>query len=312
MVLVVGDVMLDIHTFGEVNRLSPEAPVPIIDKEKEKVSLGAAANVAAQIASAGIKCHLAYKTFEVDCNDMHRKFYSMCSEASIHACPLVYDGLSSYFTTKERVWANKQQICRIDQENSLKPNLRLSDEWIEQLKTLIDREKIKIVVFSDYDKGTLTDYIIQSIVDFCYKKNIITILDPKRYSYWGLQNLFLIKPNKREVSITNMNVQEISISLQDTYLLNTLGKDGMKLWKNGACIGGENIHVKPNQVVDVCGSGDTVSAFLALSFLQDILKHRPIDIKNAMLVSSIAAAENTRHMGCFTLGRKQIKTIMDI
>ena len=109
-ILVVGDVMLDKHTKGNVNRLSPEAPVPIVSAgPRSEYSLGAAAHVAAQIARADIPCFLSYKEYD-DEDNSHERLFTMCIENNVRCMPLLFPGVIHPVTTKERVWAGEQQV----------------------------------------------------------------------------------------------------------------------------------------------------------------------------------------------------------
>ena len=305
-VVVIGDSMLDVHTHGTVSRISPEAPVQVVNAGSDSLySLGAAANVAKQVATAEIPCILMYKAFESDPDGSHERLHNLCSSVKILPEPLLFPDTCFPITTKERIWAGSQQLCRVDREHTQKPSSDLSDEWIKQVKDKLSKYNAKIVVFSDYDKGTLTDYIIQNIADYCMEKGIKTILDPKRFSYWGLQNLTLIKPNNREIAITNMSPKEISKELQDTYLLNTLGKDGMKLWQNGLHLHSVGAIGKESEVIDVCGSGDLVSAALAIGFSIDLNIEQNIRLANKM------AYEGIKHRGCHTCSRQKIEESID-
>ena len=307
-VLVIGDLMLDRHTMGRVSRISPEAPVPVIKTDLEdRTSLGAAANVAAQIAEAGYETTLAHKHFwigETDpretkgwfdpVNVYDKQCYDKILAAGINPFPLFLTGVDGPVSIKERIWTGQQQICRVDYEDTRKPCQATEALWIRQLKELIEEKEFDCIVFSDYDKGTLTDRIIQAVTDAC-DETCVTILDPKRYSYWGLQGLTVIKPNKNEVDITHRSVQELSEELGKTFLLNTLSEDGMKLWVDGHHIHSERVYVEPKDVEDVCGCGDTTTAFLAIAFL------RGLRIEQGMKAASFAAAENIKHRGCYVI-----------
>lgn len=303
-VLVLGDAMLDKHTKGSVTRLSPEAPVPVVDAGPiSEFSLGAAANVAAQIAAADIECFFSYKEY-TDSTDSHMKLHQMCREAEIKSYPLHYPDIVHPVTTKERIWANGQQVCRIDRENKARPNGELESKWLMDIKALISNREINCVVLSDYDKGTLSDRFIQAIADYCYEKKITTILDPKRFSFWGLQHLTLIKPNEKEIAITNMPASKVSVELGNTYLLNTLGEKGMDMWHEGNHL--LNVQsVKGNDVVDVCGCGDTVTAFIAIGLVKGK------KILETMKVANIAASINIQHKGCFVLDNNLVEAVFN-
>lgn len=298
-ILVVGDAMLDVHSGGLVKRISPEAPVPVIEANSHSYALGAAANVAAQVANMSVPCLLAYKAFCSDIDYSHDKLENMCINAGIKPAPLYHPGCFSV-TTKERVWAEQQQICRIDRENRLKPDQLLEDEWIENIKEIIHENGVSVVIFSDYDKGTLTDRIIQEVANYCKNKNVTTILDPKRHTYNTLENLTLIKPNNKEIEITNKTPSAISLEIEDTLLLNTQGKDGMCLFQNGELMHREITHVNQDHVVDVCGCGDVVSAFIGIGF------YKNLDITESMRIASVAAAINTKYRGCHIISQEEI------
>lgn len=318
-VLVIGDAMLDKHTTGRVTGISPEAPVPVVKSDmEERVSLGAAANVAAQMAEAGFQTILAHKHFCVNSTDPREQkgwlgvreledggtgLFDKMFAASIDPFPLFYTGTPGPVTIKERVWTGQQQICRVDYEDTRKPTPEIEKIWIRQLKELIENQDIDCVIFSDYDKGTLTDRIIQAITDFVWDNDGMTILDPKRHSYWGLQHLTIIKPNRKEIDITHMDAQRISEELEETYLLNTLSEDGMKLWQGGHHIASERVYVTPSEVVDVCGCGDTTTAFLAIGLLEGM------NIEKAMGLASRAAAVNIQKRGCYVIDQEYIERL---
>lgn len=303
-VLIVGDVMIDKHVRGDVKRISPEAPVPVIDVIGEpEESIGAAGYVAAQIAETGmIEVSLCYKGHKENTD-----IQEMLSNSSVMCCPLYGAHSRRINTIKTRVWTDNQQICRIDEEDKTKPSHEIQNNWIKQISREINYEKHDLVVFSDYNKGTLTDYIIQSIADLCYKNNIPTILDPKRYSYFGLQNLFLIKPNKHEIDITNMKVQSVSDVLGNTYLLNTVGEKGMSLYKDGCYLCA--VDAIKSKVVDVCGAGDVTTAFLAISLVRK-QDYSSENVERAMRHANIAASIAIEHEGCYIINNETIEIIL--
>jgi len=316
-VLVIGDAMIDKHTSGSVVGISAEAPVPVVKSNLERhASLGAAANVAAQIAAVpNTDVLLAHKHFFVGNTDPREQnswadiislthedeIFTLLEYAEVESFPLFYTGIDGPTTIKERIWTGQQQICRVDYEDARKPSAEIEAVWIRQLKQLIEDRDIDCVVFSDYDKGTLTDRLIQSIADVM--KDRLTILDPKRHSYWGLQGLTIIKPNSNEVQITNKSVKELSYELNETLLLTTLSEDGMKLWSNGRHVASERVYATSSEIVDVCGCGDTVTAFLAIGILKGL------DIESAMCLASHAAAVNIKHRGCYVLDEHDQATI---
>jgi D-beta-D-heptose 7-phosphate kinase/D-beta-D-heptose 1-phosphate adenosyltransferase len=303
-ILVVGDVMFDVHRRGNVNRLSPEAPVPIIDENGHSTTLGAAANVAAHVINAGIDCILAYKAYKDPfCQNSHEEFINMCADHNIICQPLDI-GKTHPVTIKERIWANHQQVCRIDKEDTTKPNEGIAETWVTKLINCINNFNISTVIFSDYDKGTLTDLLIQRIVNYCHKKQIPTILDPKRPSFYTIQNLTIVKPNEPEMKSTNSDPEDMSSRLGATFLINTLAERGMKTYQYGKLIAECKALAEPGTVKDVCGCGDTVTA------LMGILLHFNAKIKDIVDISSKAAAISVRHEGCYVPSIDEMETLL--
>jgi len=300
MILVLGDAMLDRHWYGRTERISPEAPVPVVDFDKEIWSLGAAANVAAHITTAGIGCMFAYKEscpgdLVKDTTDWTR-FVNMCCEKGILLRPMCTEKACPV-TLKTRVWSNGQQIVRIDNEN--RDKFEVNEGWKTYILSLFRDYDIKIVIFSDYDKGTLSDWLINEISAYCYVQDIPTLLDPKRPTFHKLRNLSIVKPNRREVSATNLTAAECSAELRDTWLVHTLGSEGMAVYKQGSLEW--SCPTVAREVVEVCGCGDTVTALLALSI------YRGLNIKQAVLAANKGASFTIRHEGCYIPDRDEIK-----
>jgi len=308
-ILVVGDAMMDRHIYGSTERISPEGPVPVVLKHDEEWALGAAANVAAHITAADIECFLAFRTCHPgNVKPKQLKFVDMCSEKGIGLRPL-RDPRSPPLTLKTRIWSNGQQVCRIDEEDVRRPSEELELEWVRTIVDIIDHHEIDAVIFSDYNKGTLTNKIIRGVAGACGDRKIITVLDPKRPSFWKCREVDLIKPNRVELAATNMTAEECSSVLGEsgrdggTWLVNTLGKDGMAVYRNGELI--MTCPTVAQDVVDVCGCGDTVTALLAVALM------RGFEIKEAVRVANCGASFTIRHKGCYVLTRKEMEVCCD-
>lgn len=312
-ILVVGDAMIDRHIYGQTDRMSPEAPVPVVQHCREEWALGAAANVAAHITAAGMQCFFAYKattplgmelmetearsTFGGVYKPEWIKFTNMASDKNILLRPLGTSAPSPV-TIKTRIWSNNQQVCRIDEEDLTPPDADLEKKWIESIVRIIEDNNIHVAAFSDYNKGTLTDEIIDGVCDYCRHSGVITLLDPKRPSFHRLNGVDFIKPNVKEVESTNLSALECSDLLEQTFLINTLGKDGIAVYQ-----GGEKIFDCPTEareVVDVCGCGDTVTALLAMAFAKGY------DMPEAVRAANKGASFTIKHKGCYVLTKKEI------
>jgi len=303
-ILVLGDVMVDRHFFGQCHRISPESPVPIVNIHDKDIvtSLGGAANVSAHISRTGIKCILAYKSFVPPVNNNYNEiFLSMCDKENVKVEPLDF-GIISSISVKERIWAGNQQVVRIDNENADPPNKQIESEWINKIIGIINNNNVGCVIMSDYSKGCLTDQMIQNVAHYCYAKKIPTILDPKRPTYYKIKNISIIKPNSIEVKITNHDAKFLSDELDETYLVNTLGKDGMKVYRDAEEIFFYPALTDQKYVVDITGLGDTCCSILGLSL------YYGIDIKNAVVAASKGASIGIRHKGSYCLSKLEMES----
>lgn len=302
LILVCGDAMIDHHVYGNTNRTSPEAPVPVVLKEREEWVLGAAANVAAHITSAGVDCMLAFKTHSRLGSYIDSRFYTMCADKKILTRPL-YFSKECPTTVKTRIWSQGQQVCRIDHENVDPPAGDLECQWISEIGKIIKEHPIKVVVFSDYNKGALTDGMIYNISRLCQERNVPTVLDPKRPSFYKIKGLTMVKPNVRELNSTNMSPRECSAEMGGCWLIHTLGPDGMVVYYDG----GEQYRCPTvaEEVVDVCGCGDTVTALLAIATM------RGARIQSATKAANKGASFTIKHKGCYVLSKDEMEICLD-
>ena len=193
--IVIGDVMIDEYLWGSVDRISPEAPVPIVALDHKENRLGGSANVALNLISLGIEVQIA----SVIGNDNAGKILSkLFKQSKIGADSLIKNDTRTT-TCKTRVIARNQQILRIDEETILPLNKGLEDELIASTLRLINKYKPHFIIFEDYNKGVLTHKVIQSIIKASKEKNIITSVDPKKTNFFSYNNVTLFKPNLREL-----------------------------------------------------------------------------------------------------------------
>lgn len=295
-ILVVGDVMLDTYRFGDVSRISPEAPVPVfLEKDRTKLSPGGAANVAINVAAIGISVDI----MSVVGND----------EAGITLVSLLDKGgiNTEYISTmadrctthKIRYIAqNNQQIMRSDKEDSTEISLNVSKKALDSLESDID--KYGLILLSDYKKGLLSYDLTQRIIGIAKSNEVpvyIDVKDPNTRKYKGAT---LLKPNRKELSdLSGMVVKTLdeaeaaAIHLcniaECDYVLTTLGADGMLLADREKVI--KQIKSVAREVYDVTGAGDTSLAYLAAEI---VLGH---DLEYAMEVSNVAAGIQVGKVG---------------
>jgi rfaE bifunctional protein kinase chain/domain len=262
-VLIIGDVMLDRYCWGSVNRISPEAPVPVVKLEKTEVTLGGAANVAANVVGLGAK---AFLIGIIGTDDEAKEFPKFLREKGISSNNLI--GFSNRQTTvKTRIVAHNQHIVRVDQEISTEiSGIEEALVW-SKIKEIFD--EADIIIVSDYGKGLLTNTLLVQIIALANEKNKPILVDPKGKDYSKYRGSTLLTPNKREAyqatSIENIeNAGEHLINNLDLKaLLITQGEDGMTLFENNRkpC----KLNALARKVYDVTGAGDTVIATLAVA-----------------------------------------------
>ncbi|MDR0418520.1 MAG: PfkB family carbohydrate kinase [Puniceicoccales bacterium] len=265
-ILVIGDLMLDRYIFGDVSRISPEAPVPIVDVEQEKETLGAAANVALNLRSVGVDVEVL-GIFGFDMPGEHLKhllvnhaikFDPSCQQKNVRTI------------LKTRIVVRNQQLCRLDIEDFPEKYALEQSIYLEKLLAKINR--YDGVIFSNYAKGTITQPIVDRIIAAAQYHRIITVADPKPKSGIRFTGIDLLKPNKSEALemvgrkdchgyFNAIDVcRSIFVKHQPRYLVITLGQEGMLIAKNGEII--EQIASDAREIFDVSGAGDTAIAFL--------------------------------------------------
>ena len=278
--LVIGDVMLDKYIFGEVNRTSPEAPVPVVEKKSESFRMGGAANVAANLIGLGIKTILS----GVVGNDQNGEALKrLLKKNNISQQGLIKSTLST--TTKTRIIAGHQQIVRVDDEDT---NISLSANQIKKILNLIIK-KPSIIVLSDYAKGFLTENLTQKIIKQAKKNDIPILVDPKGNDIKKYAGASILTPNKKEAFVLSNLVEpdegllekqlkKICIKFDIENIAVTQGDQGIKL------VSSRKIDVIPatklKKVFDVSGAGDTVIATLAAGLIGKLTTHKSLELAN--------------------------------
>ncbi|MFK7948660.1 MAG: bifunctional heptose 7-phosphate kinase/heptose 1-phosphate adenyltransferase [Saprospiraceae bacterium] len=269
-VLVIGDVMIDRYLVGKVERISPEAPVPIVNLERQDNRLGGAANVALNLKALGATPFLCSI---IGTDETATTFQQLMKDESLSNEGIIQHE-SRITTVKTRVLAKSQQLLRFDSEITVPINSIVTQQFIQHIKTLIDTKKIDVVLFQDYNKGILVPKVITTIIDYCNQKKIPTTADPKRENFFVYKEVTLFKPNLKEVSdaldySVNPNDNDslakaakvINTRLNNIFTLITLSEKGMYLDNNKERI---IIPTQSRHIADVCGAGDTVISVTSL------------------------------------------------
>jgi len=264
-IAVVGDVMLDRFFWGTVSRISPEAPVPVIDVEDETFHLGGAANVAKNLSSLGVKPIL----FGLIGDDNSGKLFKKIAEDFGISTDGLYPDSNRPTTVKTRIIGNNQHIARIDREERKVIDKQGAD-FI--LNSLINNWDLKGIILEDYNKGVLSESLIQSIIDFANKNKIPVLVDPKKDNFFSYKNVTLFKPNRKEAQVSLDNPmkskddiieagKKLLDSLNCENVLITLGSEGMMLFEKDGTI--SSVPTYARKVSDVSGAGDTAIATIA-------------------------------------------------
>ena len=260
-ILVVGDVMLDRYWFGEVDRISPEAPVPVVRVAKREDRLGGAANVARNIVALGAQATLMGL---VGNDEAGEKIAVLLNEARI-GCRLVADA-TMHTTLKMRVLGRQQQLLRVDFEEL--PNDGGLDLLMHDVGPAIP--DYDVVVLSDYAKGTLGR--VQDVIKLCRSHGVPVLVDPKGHDYLRYTGATIITPNRQEMAQAvgawkdeadlELRAQRLREHLELEAILITRSEQGMTLFTE---TGRHHIDAQAQEVFDVSGAGDTVLATLAVT-----------------------------------------------
>ena len=265
--LVIGDLILDRFIWGEVDRISPEAPVPVVSISHETVHLGGAANVAANLVGLGAVPHLVGLVGR----DLEGRtlLEELQREGIDPAGVITSEGRST--TVKTRIIARQQQVCRADRED--RHPLPESERSAIQQQAARELDRIRAVILSDYGKGMLSTPLTGSLIARCRQEDRFLAIDPKPGDFADYHSAALITPNKKEaeqasgIAITDeASLHSAGAALLERTgagsLLITRGEEGMTLFEAG---GPSHIPTVAREVFDVTGAGDTVIATLTLA-----------------------------------------------
>ncbi len=301
-VLVIGDVMLDKYIMGKVSRISPEAPVPVLEIQREELKGGGASNVFLNLKALGSEAYL----ISVIGNDFEgEELRRILAESGVF---LIQDP-SRPTTVKIRVIAHHQQVVRMDREGSSK----ISREIVKKMIKLFDIEEFNGILISDYNKGVITEYLMQGIKKL--KKDSVKIfVDPKVENISLYRDLTLISPNHEEAErITGIRMKndedyiegakKIKEILNCKYVVITRGEEGMTFLdeKNE----GGHLPTKAREVYDVTGAGDTVISILTLSILSGT------NIREACELANYGASIAVSRLGTTAVSYSELLKVID-
>ena len=309
-ILVVGDVMLDRYMIGNVTRISPEAPVPIIELTQEEDRLGGAANVALNIVALGAQVILGSV---IGHDPQGSQIKKLCQTAGIDD-KAIYSTSTRKTTVKTRIIGNKQQLLRIDSE--VKDYLSSEDEiaFLEQIKSIV-ASGIDAIIFEDYNKGLLTQKVIDNIIQLSHEFGVITTVDPKKNHFSSYQGVTLFKPNLKELkeglglqfqfpeqkSEFEKAIGILHQKIKNTYTFVTLSEYGVAI-SDHTKVDYYDAHVRT--ISDVSGAGDTVIAVATLCLVAECT------IQEVAQISNLAGGIVCEKSGVVSIHPNELKSEM--
>ena len=267
-IAVIGDMMLDCYFWGEVRRISPEAPVPVVEVGDEFYRFGGAANVALNILKLG---GVPVPIGVIGYDNEGTIFTSLLTENNIEADGLIVDE-SRPTTSKARVIAHDQHVVRIDKENKEYLNQNIQEKLLSYFKQNI--KSFDGLILQDYNKGVLSPFLIEEIISLANKNDLLITVDPKFNNFFNYRNVTVFKPNRKEAEdILGMKIKtdddivkaadKILENLNAKYVLLTLGEGGIAVYEKNKRL--KRMPTKARKVADVSGAGDTVISTLTMA-----------------------------------------------
>ncbi|MGL4982639.1 MAG: D-glycero-beta-D-manno-heptose-7-phosphate kinase [Treponemataceae bacterium] len=304
-ILVFGDILLDEYIFGSVNRISPEAPVPILNVNSEKFVLGGAANVAANLIALGanaLLCGVCGKDAQQE------RLFRLLEIASVKN--YILQNKSKPTITKSRIVADNQQMMRVDREDTSPLSMHVEQQLTSVIDTIFEQNTIDVILISDYNKGTCTQSLCTHLIQKAKKQNIMVLVDPKGSDWTKYSHTDFITPNLKELSdITQTAIknddlcianyaQKVMQDFNIKNLLVTRSEKGMSLFEGKSTF---TIKTQAKEVFDVCGAGDTVISTLA--YFIGLKQFTQIE---CVQLANLAAGISVAHFGTYAVSLAEI------
>ena len=305
-VLIIGDVMIDSYLWGKVNRISPEAPVPIVTVTKKEKRLGGAANVALNIMAMGanpILCSVIGIDFE------GQNFLELLKKEKLSQKGIL-KSRTRITTEKTRVIGNNTQLLRIDEEVEEDITPSETQQLITLISYIIQHEKIDCILFEDYNKGLITPKLISKVVEMAKNKGIPTCVDPKKRNFNAYKGVTLFKPNLKELreglklDISSDNINELQRAVSSYRVKQKFETALVTLAEKGVIVNSRSIkehtqaHIR--SIADVSGAGDTV---ISIASLLAALRVNPILIAH---ISNLAGGLVCEQIGVVPVSKEQL------
>ncbi|MFH1080327.1 MAG: D-glycero-beta-D-manno-heptose-7-phosphate kinase [Pseudomonadota bacterium] len=308
-VLVVGDLMIDHFIWGKVSRISPEAPVPVVEVDADHLLLGGSANVLHNIHAIGGR---GYVSGVVGADKMGKKLVREFYKRQIDTQGVIVEA-NRPTTLKTRIVAHSQQVVRFDRESRQPVTADSIKRMISYISAL--RDELGAIVISDYGKGVITKALLDGIRDLAQDRKIIVCVDPKKSDFLLYEGCDIITPNHHEAGravgverVSRENLIEVGTTLLSRYryraLLITRGEEGMSLFEKNDSIHHTSFPTQAREVFDVTGAGDTAIGVFALCMASGAT------FKEAAFLANHAAGIVVGKVGTSTVSQAELKRVL--
>ncbi|WP_276361143.1 bifunctional ADP-heptose synthase [Daejeonella sp. H1SJ63] len=305
-VMIIGDVMMDSYIWGKADRISPEAPVPVVRVTKKENRLGGAANVALNVQSLGANPFICAVIGD---DPEGNEFLSLLNTQKLSTEGILRINARPT-TVKTRIIAHNQQIVRVDAETEANISEESTRSIIKKINTLIDSQNISAIIFEDYDKGLINKNLINNVVELAEKKNIITVVDPKKRNFLDYKGVNLFKPNLKELKEglkievdpaksgeVEDAVNKLRTQLGANAVMLTLSEHGVFISSDE---GKKHFPAHKRDIADVSGAGDTVIATTALCLAAGL------DVFKTAEIANLAGGLVCEHVGVVPIDKSRL------
>ncbi|KGE85092.1 MAG: bifunctional heptose 7-phosphate kinase/heptose 1-phosphate adenyltransferase [Phaeodactylibacter xiamenensis] len=305
-ILIIGDVMIDRYLNGSVDRISPEAPVPVVRLTGQEDRLGGAANVALNLKALGATPYLC-SVIGADENGGQLQQLLTALQFSDRG---LLQSKERRTTVKSRVIAGNQHLLRVDAEDTHPLSATEQENLLHLITELLEQKEIHAILFQDYNKGVLSYPVIRAVILEAIKRDIPTAVDPKFDNFWSYKHVTLFKPNLKEIraqmpfevqpTLEDLNkaADHLRNKLGNPYSLVTLSERGIYLNNRGE---GQTIPTHPRSITDVCGAGDTVFAVAGLGLSLGM------PLEEIARLSNLAGGQVCERVGVVPVNREQLE-----
>jgi len=305
-ILIIGDVMIDSYMWGKVERISPEAPIPVVAVTKKENRLGGAGNVALNVQAMGaepILCSVIGKDSGEDLFYEIMRINNLSSEG-------IFSVSKRKTTVKTRVISDGQHLLRVDEELTAPLDTETEELFISKIFSVIESKPVNAIIFQDYDKGVITPYVIEKVTGIANQRGIPTTVDPKKRNFNSYKNVTLFKPNFKELleglklefekSDTKSLLQAVGRLHETSNIQNVL----VTLSEHGVFISNRKEHYKIpaeiRDIADVSGAGDTVISVATLCMAAGL------PIQQTARISNLAGGLVCEKVGVVSIDKKRL------